>query len=320
LFSTLLTLAHRKGMTTVLAFLLLMGGGATLAACSSLGSGAGTLQGSVASIDLANASFVVTPQQNSAGLTSVAVRVNSQTEFRGSLDGLADLVVGMLVKVQGSTGSGAFTATQVENEDQHNDQNDDQGNDRQRDEFKGAVGLIHIANASFDLKLADGSTRLVTTDAQTEFEGTLHHFVDLATGQRVEVKGAAQADNSILASSVEGENEDENDDANENNEHEAEGTGTVLSVGANSFVLKLGASSVSVTVSSTTVFDGGLHSLADLNAGMLVEVKGQKQSNGSIAATRVHGEDVNDDGDNHGGGEGHGGDGSGHDDGGGSGH
>lgn len=317
MISTLLTLAHRKGMTTLLAFLLLLGGGATLAACSSSGSGAAALQGSVASINIADASFVVTPQQNSAGLTSVTVRVNPQTEFRGALHSLADLVVGMQVKVQGPTGSNSFTATQVENEDQ----NDDHGKDSQRDEFKGTVGLIHISNASFDLKFADGSTRLVTTDAQTEFEGTLHHFADLTTGQQAEVKGAAQADNSILASSVEVENEDQdNNDNEDNDEHEAEGTGTVLSVGADSFILKLDASSVTVTISSATVFDGGLHSLADLKAGMRVEVKGQKQSSGVIAATRVHGEDVNDDGDNHGGGSGHGGDGSGHGDGGGSGH
>jgi hypothetical protein len=304
-------------MTMLLAFLLLLGGGATLAACSSFGSGATALQGSVASIDIANASFAVTPQQHSAGLTSVTVRVNPQTEFRGALHGLTDLVVGMRVKVQGLAESANFTATQVENEDQ----NDDHGNDRQHDEFKGTVDSIDSANTSFDLTLADGSTRQVITDAQTEFEGSLHRFADLANGQRVEVKGTAQSDNSILASSVEAENEDENDndEANENNAQEAEGTGTVLSVAVSSFVLKLSASSVTVTVSSATGFDGGLRSLADLKAGMRVEVKGQKQSNGSIAATRVHGEDVNDD--DHGGDSGHGGDGgSGHVDGGGSGH
>jgi Domain of unknown function (DUF5666) len=315
LFSTLLTLAHRKGMMMRLAFLLLLSGGATLAACSSFGSGAAALQGSVASIDITNASFVVTPQQNSAGLTNVTVQVNPQTEFRGALHGLADLVVGMQVKVQGSAKSANFTATQVENEDQ----NDDHGNDRQRDEFKGTVDSIDSSNSSFGLTLADGSTEQVITDAQTEFAGSLHRFADLAKGQRVEVKGTAQSDNSILASTVENENEDQNDDANEDNdEHEAEGTGTVLSVGDSSFVLKLNAGSVAVTVSSATVFDGGLRSLADLKAGMRVEVKGQKQSNGSIAASRVHGEDVNDDGDNHGGNSGHGGDGSG--DGGGTGH
>jgi len=302
LSSTLLTLAHRKGIATLLALLLLVGGGATLAACSSIGSGAGTLQGRVASIDLGNASFVVTPQQNSAGLTSVSVRVNAQTEFRGALHGLADLVVGMLVKVQGSSGSSgstAFTAAQVENDEQ----NDDHGADGQREEFKGTVDSINSSSASFGLKLAEGSTRQVITNAQTAFEGTLHGFDDLATGQRVEVKGAVQADNSILASSVEGENEDE---ANVEDDGEVEGTGSVLAVGSASFVMQLGARQVTVIVSSSTDFDGGLHGIADLKVGMLVEMKGQLQRNGAIAATRVHGEDGHDGGDDHGGSSGHG--------------
>jgi hypothetical protein len=212
------------------------------------------------------------------------VHVNTGTEFHGALHGLTDLVVGMLVKVQGTSGSSAFTATQVENEDQH----DERGDDAKREEFKGTVGAIHLANTAFDLKLADGSTRLVTTDAQTEFEGTLHSFTDLATGQRVEGKGAVQADNSILAASVEGENEDE---INEEDEGEVEGTGKVLSVESDSFVMQLGARQVTVIVSSATDFDGGLHSLADLKVGMQVEMRGHLQSNGAIAATRVHGED-----------------------------
>jgi hypothetical protein len=174
------------------------------------------------------------------------------------------------------------------------------------------VGVIHLANTAFDLKLVDGSTRLVITDAQTEFEGTLHHFTELATGQRVEVKGAVQADASILASSVEGENEDE---ANDEDVNEVEGTGPVLSVGSNSFVMQLSQRQVTVITSSATDFDGGLHSLADLKVGMQVEIKGALQSNGAIAASQVHGEDNQDNHDSHsgdGGGDDHsGGSGSG---------
>jgi uncharacterized membrane protein YgcG len=284
-------LAHRKMIAVLLALVFLLGG--ALTACSSSGSGA--LTGTVASIDSASSSFTLTPQQASAHASSVTVHVNPQTEFRGALHSLRDLAVGMLVTVQGTAASSAFTATQVEDQDQ----NDDHGQEAQRDEFKGGVGLIHIANASFDLKLADGSTRLVSTDAQTEFEGTLHHFIDLATGQRVEVQGAVQADTSILAASVEGENEDEDNDNNED-AHEIEGTGPVLTVGSNSFVMELSQRQVTVTIATTTEFDGGLHSLADLKVGMQVEIKGALQDNGAIAASRVHGE-VNHDGDGHGG-------------------
>jgi cytoskeletal protein CcmA (bactofilin family) len=282
-------LAHRKMTVALFALLFLLGG--ALTACSSSGSGA--LTGTVASIDSAASSFTLTPEQASANATTVTVRVNSGTAFRGALHSLSDLAVGMVVKVQGSAASSAFSATQVEDQDQ----NDDHGRDGQHDEFKGTAGTIDSATTSFDLTLADGSKRHVTTDAQTEFEGTLHSFADLAVGQRVEVKGAVQADTSILASSVEGDNEE-----NDNNEdaHEIEGTGPVLSVGGNSFVMELSQRQVTVIVSSATDFDGGLHSLADLKVGMQVEIKGALQSNGAIAASQVHGED-NHDGDGHGG-------------------
>jgi len=299
-------LAHRKMTVALFALLFLLGG--ALTACSSGGSGA--LTGRVASIDSANSSFTLTPQQASASASSVTVHVSPQTEFHGALRSLRDLAIGMLVKVQGSAASSAFTATQVEDQDQ----NDDHGQEGQHEEFKGTVGVIHISNASFDLVLADGSTRLVSTDAQTEFEGTLHHFTNLATGQRVEVKGAVQADTSILAASVEGENEDNHSNKGA---HEIEGTGPVLSVGSNSFDMQLSQRQVTVIVSSATDFDGGLHSLADLKVGMQVEIKGVLQSNGAIAASQVHGEDNHDghggdgggDGDDHGSGSG-GGDGS----------
>jgi small nuclear ribonucleoprotein (snRNP)-like protein len=288
----------RKMMGAIVALLFLLGG--VLAACSS--SGSGTLTGTVASVDSAASSFTLNPQQPSASATSVTVHVNTGTKFRGALHGLADLAVGLLVKVQGTAGSNAFAATQVENEDQ----NEDDGNDDQREEFKGTVNSFDSPNASFELQLADGSTRSVITDAQTEFEGTLHAFADLTVGQRVEVKGTVQADSSILASSVEGENEDE---VNEENEGEVEGKGTVLSVGSNSFVMQLSARQVTVIVSSATEFDGDLHSLADVKVGMLVEMKGQVQNNGAIAASRVHGED--DHGGHGGGGDNNSGSGSG---------
>jgi hypothetical protein len=295
-------------MTVALFALLFLLGGA-LTACSSSGSGA--LTGTVASIDSAASSFTLTPQRASANAAIVTVHVNSGTEFRGALHSLADLAVGMLVTVQGSPASNVLAATQVESEDQ----NDDQGQDGQRAEFKGVVGVIHPANTAFELKLVDGSTRLVITDAQTEFEGTAHHFTELATGQRVEVKGAVQADASILAASVEGENEDE---ANDEDVNEVEGTGPVLSVGSNSFVMELSQRQVTVITSSATDFNGGLHTLADLKVGMQVEIKGALQSNGAIAASQVQGEDNHDShggdggGDDHSGGSGSGDGSSGH--------
>lgn len=113
---------------------------------------------------------------------------------------------------------------------------------------------------------------------------------------------------------------------NENDNNEAEGKITSLDAGNSSFALtdEHGAS-VTVTVNAQTVFDGNIKSVADLKTGMFVEVEGNAPSNGTLTATRVHGEDEsadddhNDDhGDDHGasGTSGSGGSGSGgHDDG-----
>lgn len=107
-----------------------------------------------------------------------------------------------------------------------------------------------------------------------------------------------------------------NDDANEaqdNDQHENELSGTVASINpsSSSFVLKQSSGATkTVVVSAKTVFDGGLQGLSDLKVGQLLEVKGNLQSDGTLAATRVHGED-NDATDDRGGNSGPGSSGSG---------
>lgn len=117
-------------------------------------------------------------------------------------------------------------------------------------------------------------------------------------------------------------NQGQDDDQNEN---ELRGTVGSIDTGNASFVLKpSGGTTKTVVVSAKTVFDGGLSKLADLKVGQFLEVKGNAQSNGTLAATRVHREDndANDDndganqaGDGHGDNSGSGGSGrGGHDD------
>ena len=107
-------------------------------------------------------------------------------------------------------------------------------------------------------------------------------------------------------------NDDKGQDANDNdaNEHEAQGTVSSVDASGSSFVVKeSGGASVTVKVSASTIFDGGLTKLGDLKAGMTVEVKGATQADGTVAASRVHGEDANGtQGDDHGG-DSHGGSG-----------
>jgi Domain of unknown function (DUF5666) len=176
------------------------------------------------------------------------------------------------------------------NDDHGNDANKNQNEDQNEFEAKGAVASVNTGGSSFVLTLSDKSTVTVTTSDKTVFDGGLTKLGDLKTGAPVEVKGAKQSDGSIAASRVHGE-----DAADNENENEFEATGTVTSIDTTnaSFVLKMAdGSSVTVTTSATTEFngDGPFHSLTDLKTGMTVEVRGAKQSDGSIAATQVKNE------------------------------
>lgn len=87
-----------------------------------------------------------------------------------------------------------------------------------------------------------------------------------------------------------GHDDGDNDDQNDKNE--AEGTISSIDAGHSRFVLKTAkGATVSVAVNSKTVFDGHAHSFSDLKVGMSVEVHGTPQSDGTLTATRVHGED-----------------------------
>src|SRR4029079_18814672 len=103
----------------------------------------------------------------------------------------------------------------------------------------------------------------------------------------VEVKGTRQADNSVVATSVEGGDEGEDDDHNE--QHDAEVKGTIAagsltgSCGANTLAFKIGTTMV--RTNGTTQFKET--SCASLKAGDSVEAKGARQSDSSLLASRV---------------------------------
>ncbi|HEY7021347.1 MAG TPA: DUF5666 domain-containing protein [Ktedonobacterales bacterium] len=134
------------------------------------------------------------------------------------------------------------------------------------------------------------STVTVTVTADTKFEGVTKSFADLKAGMKAEVGGALQSDGSFLAVKVEAGNDAENDNDEDDAHQEAEVSGVVMTVGATSFTLHGEHGTATVTVSNTTTFEG-VKGIADLKVGMHVEVKGTKQSNGSISAQRVQVDD-----------------------------
>lgn len=81
----------------------------------------------------------------------------------------------------------------------------------------------------------------------------------------------------------------QNDDKHDG--HEAEGTISSIDSGASRFVVKTEhGSSITVVVDSATVFSDGLHSFGDLKTGMTIEVEGTPQADGTLTATKVHGD------------------------------
>jgi len=243
--------------------------------------------------------------------SKIALAAIGATLVAGGGATVAAAATGAHVPLIGQTQSSAGQGHDA-NDDRGNDANKNQNADQNEFEAKGSVASV--GTSSFVLTLGDKSTMTVTTSDKTVFDGGLTKLADLKTGASVEVKGAKQSDGSIAASRVHGE-----DAADNENKNEFEATGTVTSIDSTnaSFVLKMAdGSSVTVTTSATTEFngDGPFHSLTDLKANMTVEVRGAKQSDGSIAATQVKNETAGDNsgsGDSSGSGSGSSGSGSG---------
>ena len=119
------------------------------------------------------------------------------------------------------------------------------------------------------------NTTKVTTNSATTFRDGI--CTDVKDGARVEVKGTRQADGSILATRVELKQ------AQAQQEAEVEGvvsatTGTCPAV---TFIVN----TTKVTTNSATTFRDGI--CTDVKDGARVEVKGTRQADGSILASRV---------------------------------
>jgi len=124
----------------------------------------------------------------------------------------------------------------------------------------------------------NSSTRFESGDDDVaDNRSTSASFADLKNGQEVKVEGTRNTDNSVQAGKIEIENED-----NEANEVEMQGalgavTGTCPAISST-------VAGTKFTTSSSTRFDTSCSSLA---SGQRVEVKGTRNSDGSITATRV---------------------------------
>lgn len=203
-------------------------------------------------------------------VSSTKVTTNSATAFNDTT--CAGLHNGGVVEVKGTRQTdGSVLATKVE-------KNDDQ-NEQDEAEVKGTISSA-ITGTCPAISFTVGSTS-VTTNASTTFNDTT--CAALKQGDQVEVKGTRQANGSVLARKVEKDNTDDNENEDKN---EAEVKGAISSAITGtcpSIAFSIGSTSVSTAAS--TRFDDT--SCSALKRGDTVEVKGTRQTNGSVLASRV---------------------------------
>lgn len=206
--------------------------------------------------------FVTAVGGGSITIRGIVVKITETTVIRHGHRHLTitDIHVGDHAQAKGtmSADGKTFTATEVKVEDTRNDNDDDDDeddDDADKVELKGAVaGLTGTCPA---MTFTVGTTT-VKTNTDTKFDDVT--CAALANGNTVEVEGKKQADNSVLASTVE----------LESGPNEVEGQISGLTGTCPSLTFTVGTTTV--TTSASTTFSGVACSA--LANGTKVEVEG----------------------------------------------
>lgn len=145
--------------------------------------------------------------------TTMTITVNDKTRVNGeNASKLADLSknIGHKVQVQADKQSdGSLVAWKVtlQGADGHSGDDSSDGKGSGDGSTSGqshvlAGKVTSVGSGSFVMQLADGTTKTVTVNAQTQFRGTAHSLADLKANARVAVMGSTQSNGTFLATSV----------------------------------------------------------------------------------------------------------------------
>jgi Domain of unknown function (DUF5666) len=209
---------------------------------------------------------------------SRVVKGDSQTAFFGdgdTPDSFASLKDGVRVEVKGEQRDGFVYATRIH----VNDTDDDNGDDGGQDTSASIHGtLTAMSGGNPNLVLTVGGTT-VRTSSSTEVKrrGDVQTLDTLKVGQSLHVVGDRQPDGSINARKI------EIDDDAVGGEFEIEGS--LGGLQGSCPAIRFGVNGFSIVTSASTTFEDG--TCSSLKNGAKVNVKGTKQGDGSIAATRV---------------------------------
>lgn len=206
---------------------------------------------------------------------SRVIKGDGQTEFFGdgdSPDSFASLKDGVRVEVKGEQRDDFVYATRIH----VNDDDDDDGGQDTSASIHGT--LTAIGGSAPGLVLTVGGTT-VRTSASTEVKrrGDVQTLAELKLGMSLHVVGVRQTDGSIDARKI------EIDDDATGGEFEIEGSLGGLKGSCPS--VSFSVNGFSIATSAATTFEGGACSA--LKSGTKVNVKGLRQADGSVAATRV---------------------------------
>jgi Domain of unknown function (DUF5666) len=189
-------------------------------------------------------------------------------------DSFSSLKDGVRVEVKGDQRDGFVFATRI-----HVNGPDDNGDDNGQDTSASIHGTLKAIGGSKPNLVLTVDTTTVRTSSSTEVKrrGDVQTLDTLKVGQSLHVVGTRMNDGSLDARLI------EIDDDAVGGEFEIEGSlgglhGTcpTLSFTVNGFA---------ISTSASTTFEGG--ACSSLKSGNKVDVQGTKQSDGSIAATRV---------------------------------
>jgi len=158
--------------------------------------------------------------------------------------------------------------------------------DENKREFQGRITSIDAAGRAF--RMSDMTVKVPASAAIHHGTRTLQ-FTDLKVGDHVEVRGTKDG-TTITATEIkvesgdEGNNDDEKDGDN-NDRGAADVQGVVSELAGTCPIVTFKVQTTKVSASSTTSYDHG--SCAAVRNAVRVQVKGTKQSDGSIVATRI---------------------------------
>jgi Domain of unknown function (DUF5666) len=205
------------------------------------------------------------------------VKGDTLTTFFGSAaQSFSTLKNGVRVEVKGQQRDGYVYAERLHVNDSDATDDDDDGRQEESASIAGALTAMAGTKPALTLTVA-GTTVRTSSTTEVRRRGDVQSLDALKVGQTLHVVGVRQANGSLDARKI------QIDDDQTGGEFEIEGS--VGGLKGTCPAVTFGVNGFSITANAATVFEGSACSA--LKSGSKVTVKGTKQADGSVVATRI---------------------------------